>query len=84
MEYIAEDRKGAHHRLHLVLCSSPELTLQRAGEHSPFLFAPNISGYRALLLKVPCSLVEVFPTSPYPPVVSLHVGHVGFPIGDPL
>lgn len=30
------------------------------------------------------SLAQVFHPSPYPSMISLHVGHIGFPIRDPL
>lgn len=51
---------------------------------SHFLFAPNINDYPTLSLQITCYPVKVFHLRPYPSVVSLHVGHVGFPIGDPL
>lgn len=51
---------------------------------SQFLLAPNINNYQTFFLKISCYLVEVFHPSPYPSMTSLHVGHIGFPIGDPL
>lgn len=36
------------------------------------------------LVFFPSLLAQVFQPSPYPSMISLHVGHVGFPIRDPL
>lgn len=36
------------------------------------------------LLFVPSSLAQVFHPNPYPSMISLHVGHIGFPVRDPL
>lgn len=40
--------------------------------------------YQSGLLKILCYLAEAFHMSPYPSMTSLHVGHVGFPIRNPL
>lgn len=36
------------------------------------------------LVFFPSSLAQIFHASPYPSMISLHVGHIGFPIRDPL
>lgn len=60
------------------------LLLSELQTDSQFLSAPNINNYQTPLLKISCSLVEAFHLSPYPSMTSLHVGHISFPIGDPL